>query len=312
MTENYHNEETQSPNNLTLTRESRGLSLRDLSTSTRISYTVLEAIEKGDYAHLPEPIYARSFIRTYADELGIDNEKILSSYETYLKEHQGATAENADSNNKPWIKKHYSLITWITVVFITVGLALFFFRHDILFHDTTPPVHKEQTHQSTPEPAVTEIPKAVMEKPVIPTPPEDTGDMPAEPVSGETAEPTVMPGEDVHDDDAPITSPVEELTTVPGDETVPPLSPPPGTDTYQVVITAGETTWIRIEEESREPAEILMQPGERFEETFGGETLFIIGNAGGIDITYNGDSLGSLGRHGQVVNLKLPADSISE
>jgi len=311
MTENFHNDRTKSPNNLPQIRESRGLSLRDLSTSTRISYTVLEAIEKEDYARLPEPIYARSFIRTYANELEIDSEQILSSYETYLKEQQQVTTEDAAANEKPWITEHYSLITWITVIVITVGLAFFFFRHDILFHNTAPPVHTAQVQQPTPEPAVTEAPEAVTEKPVLPTPPEDESDMPAEPDSGQQAESIVMPGDNAREDMTDASPAGNEQTATPG-ETALPSSPSPDAQAYEVVITAEETTWIRIEEESREPAEILMQPGERFEDTFSGKTLFVIGNAGGIDIAYNGKSLGSLGRHGQVVNLTFPADSGTE
>ena len=66
-------------------REASGLSLKDLFLRTRISVINLEAIEKADFSHLPEPIYTRNFIKIYASALGVDSQLVLHSYEDYLK-----------------------------------------------------------------------------------------------------------------------------------------------------------------------------------------------------------------------------------
>src|SRR5512145_353028 len=66
-------------------RENLGLTLKDMYERTRISVANLEAIEKGDFHLLPVPIYARNFIKTYADVLGADSRPVLQRYENYLQ-----------------------------------------------------------------------------------------------------------------------------------------------------------------------------------------------------------------------------------
>jgi len=50
---------------------------------------------------------------------------------------------------------------------------------------------------------------------------------------------------------------------------------------------------------------MLLRPGERIEQSASNFVLHI-GNAGGIAIDFQGKSLGNLGRHGQVIHMKLP------
>ena len=61
-------------------RERRGISLPQLSSITKISPRVLQAIEASDAARLPAPVYTKSFVRTYASEIGLDPEETLSRY----------------------------------------------------------------------------------------------------------------------------------------------------------------------------------------------------------------------------------------
>jgi hypothetical protein len=52
-------------------RRARGLSLERVAAATRIRVTHLDAIERGDPAALPGEVYARGYVRTYADYLGM-------------------------------------------------------------------------------------------------------------------------------------------------------------------------------------------------------------------------------------------------
>jgi cytoskeleton protein RodZ len=61
-------------------RERRGLSLLQLSKTTKISQRVLDAIETCDDAHLPAPVFTRSFVRTYAAEVGLDPDDTWCRY----------------------------------------------------------------------------------------------------------------------------------------------------------------------------------------------------------------------------------------
>ena len=63
-------------------REARGLSLRQIATTTKITVTALEALESGDYSKLPGGIYSRAFIRAYANEVGLDPEESVKDFVT--------------------------------------------------------------------------------------------------------------------------------------------------------------------------------------------------------------------------------------
>ena len=60
-------------------REQRGLTLADIANATKISMLALRAIERGDFAQLPGGIFTRSYIRAFADEVGL-NPEIADEY----------------------------------------------------------------------------------------------------------------------------------------------------------------------------------------------------------------------------------------
>jgi hypothetical protein len=65
---------------LRLQREARGLTLDDLSRTTKISKATLAALESGDVLHLPAPIYTRGFVKAYAREVGLDPMQAADAY----------------------------------------------------------------------------------------------------------------------------------------------------------------------------------------------------------------------------------------
>lgn len=71
--------------NLRLAREKRGLSLDDIAVATRIRRSVLQAIEEGNIASLPQT-YVRVFLRSYAKEVGLNESKILHDYDAVRKD----------------------------------------------------------------------------------------------------------------------------------------------------------------------------------------------------------------------------------
>src|SRR5438093_3217947 len=62
-------------------RESKGISLAQISAETRISARFLLAIETEEFHLLPGGIFNRGFIRTYAEKVGLDPEQAIADYE---------------------------------------------------------------------------------------------------------------------------------------------------------------------------------------------------------------------------------------
>lgn len=65
---------------LRLARERRGISLRQISATTKISIAALEALERNDISKLPGGIFSRSFVRSYAAEIGLDPDETVHEF----------------------------------------------------------------------------------------------------------------------------------------------------------------------------------------------------------------------------------------
>jgi len=61
-------------------RERRGISLRQIAASTKISAAALEALERNDISKLPGGIFSRAFVRSYAVEVGLDPEETVREF----------------------------------------------------------------------------------------------------------------------------------------------------------------------------------------------------------------------------------------
>jgi cytoskeletal protein RodZ len=61
-------------------RNNRGISLRQIADSTKISVRSLEAIERGEFEKLPGGIYNTSYIRQYAHAIDFDESTLLAAY----------------------------------------------------------------------------------------------------------------------------------------------------------------------------------------------------------------------------------------
>src|SRR5439155_3568400 len=57
-------------------RQHLGLSLRDVHAVTAIPLVCLAALEEGDLAQLPSPVYARGYIRSYAEAMRLDGDRL--------------------------------------------------------------------------------------------------------------------------------------------------------------------------------------------------------------------------------------------
>ncbi len=77
---------------LRLARERRGISLRQIAASTKISVAALEALERNDVSKLPGGIFSRAFVRSYASEVGLDPDETVREF---LDRFQGEPSPSA-------------------------------------------------------------------------------------------------------------------------------------------------------------------------------------------------------------------------
>ncbi len=75
-------------------REAKGLAFEDVENSTSIKRTYLEAIESEKYDKLPGLVYARGFVRNYADFLGLDGDAIAAQFKEEMEPEVKEPEEN--------------------------------------------------------------------------------------------------------------------------------------------------------------------------------------------------------------------------
>lgn len=97
------------------TRESRGFSIEQVASETKISARILKSIEADRYHDLPAKAFVRGFINSYAKLLHIDKSIIEENYKTFLEEklterpdksggHSGYTFEEKEhEQNRRWL-----------------------------------------------------------------------------------------------------------------------------------------------------------------------------------------------------------------
>ncbi len=267
--------QTESGRDLKAEREARGLALKDVFEATRISMVNLEALEAGRFDRLPPPVYARSFIRRYAQVVGIDEQPILARYDLYL---EGLKPRKEETEiRKPWPergRRTLFLSVSLAAVIIAGVLVYAFFLYDQCGEGTPPAASREA-------PAAQEI---------------------AGPASGSPAREAPLPE-----------SPAQTAAAAPPSAAEPAAVQPanPG-KRRPLVIEARELTWVRIAEDGKDPVQMLLRPGDRIERSAMDHFLLDVGNAGGIQLTFEGKPLGSPGKSGQVIHMRLPEKSAGE
>ena len=61
-------------------RLEKDLSLKEVEQATKIRTRYLEGLEREDPTSLPDPVYARGFLKTYANFLGLDGEQLSREF----------------------------------------------------------------------------------------------------------------------------------------------------------------------------------------------------------------------------------------
>jgi cytoskeletal protein RodZ len=118
------------------TREKRELPLKEVSKSTRISISILEMLEKGEYKKLPSYIHALGFLKLYADYLGLNFEELKNIFEKeykgeFYKEEEAKEALNEviEKVKKPKNLKNYIIVTTVMLcVIISFAYLLIYLK----------------------------------------------------------------------------------------------------------------------------------------------------------------------------------------
>jgi cytoskeleton protein RodZ len=263
--------------NLRREREMRGVSLEEICDATKISMRALQAMENDQFDKLPGGIFTRSFVRTYAKYLGLDEEKIMAEFQLVAP----ASAQQADLNKisqqrtPPEEKSRAGPIAALIVVLVGAG-GFGYYRYARRTSATSPPIAQRPAAQATPQ------------------------------ASAPPQTPEAKPPEGVQE--SPVTGTTTPNAVLPAPNSQSPSATAEGGLVLQVAAT--EATWVAISADGKSQGQRTMQPNEI--ETYRAEKSFdvLTGNAEGIILTLNGKTLDPLGRQGETKKVHLTLNDV--
>ena len=197
-------------------REINGLTRRDVALKIRIPKDQLESIEDGRLSTLP-PVFAKGFLRAYANELGLDAEAILDDYRKMtggFKNEPASREALAPRYVETWVDSGWSpawsILATLTVLLLVLGAA-FWVRPD-LWQEVTAlwPYWTPASETALARPG----PEAEPEEAKGPAGPLASGAGPVAVASGSLSSPTPEEGVKAAEAEVPVQVPGGELTLV--------------------------------------------------------------------------------------------------
>ncbi|MCP4668690.1 MAG: DUF4115 domain-containing protein [Deltaproteobacteria bacterium] len=270
-------------------REKRGISIAQISEKTRVRPYILEALENEDWANLPPRVITTGFIRSYARALEFEEDNIVGIYHEAFPVEIGLPKphEAPDQSGR-------NLIIFLAFLVLMLGFAVY-----LLQESPSPgraPVHSGiRGPKSDEETQSVDLADASGKKTARSL--KEDGKAPssleADRQPGTSIPPSPRASEDAGGEDIPV--PHEGR-------------PAPEGEKSRLTLTGAvkTMTWVKVFVDDQEAKEYIFQPGERFEWQARKGFDIIIGNAGGIDLAFEGKEIEDLGSPGQVVRLKLP------
>ncbi len=276
-------------------RQYRGMDIHQAAEAIRLRPHLIEAIELEKWDQLPQPVFVKGFIRSYARALGLDEREVLDLY--------NRAAPSPQTEPKPLLKPEKSkrsLVALLILAIVILAGGLVYFRQGKPVEDG----HYTATHSPGSE---LEAPGTAMRPPVedgvesapsVPSPDEDSGfrSPPRDIDTPPPAEP------DRAAEQRPVPAGIDSFPLPPEQEQVLREEVP------VLEIDVHDKTWIRVSVDGEKPNAFLFQPGSRPGWKEGGDFDLLIGNAGGISIIFEGKTYRDIGKSGEVVRLRLPQD----
>ena len=266
-------------------RTQRGVSLEEISRSTRVLTQYLLALETDRYEALPAPVFTKGFIRAYCQALGVPPDESLAIYEgrpgggTDVKPaaHEprptaqpAPVSEGAAKRREAAENRTRGAVLAGFVLLVVLGVALF--AVTLWLHPTPAPLEGGRVAE----------PQAA---PPVPAPPPVEAPRPV-PAPAAPAPPVGAPSVEARAEMVGVTSP------------------------YRLIARTSEATWMRVRTEDGRTSEENIPAGETREWVSNRPFVLTIGNAGGVALELNGRSVPRLGPSGAVIDrLVLPSDA---
>jgi cytoskeleton protein RodZ len=292
-------------------REMRGITLEEISESTKITSRCLQALEEEEFDKLPGGIFNKGFVRAYAHYLGIDEDQAVADFVVASggepdqplpdpPEPRAVTLGQQRAEGNP----NWRAIALVVVLLVTAVAVLW-----KLGPSAVRLVAAAWTARSNPEPAAASpatasvSPQSTPEVAATPPPPAATKKSvaKAKPVEVAASDPAT----------APPATPVAAAAPSPPLR-APAAAPPPAARSvdFVVQIRATEDAWVQIVADGKLFSEGVMVPPAEKRVRAAKQVVIKTGNGAGVEVSFNGQPLPPLGEENQMATVTLTAAGV--
>ncbi|MBI3492030.1 MAG: DUF4115 domain-containing protein [Acidobacteria bacterium] len=262
-------------------RERRGVTLRQIANTTKISVSQLEALERNDISRLPGGIFSRGIVRSYATEIGLDPEATIHDFIAHFSHDEAVTAghptseQNEDNEALESDRRMAGTFIWLIGISLPVAGAVLYFGTVGRQVAAVAPKLTTQTRAVESAP-VEALPAAVTPEPT--------------PVQRAAPEPAATPARPA-DPPAPATTVEDRLT---------------------VGLSVKRPCWVSATVDGRRAIERLLQAGTQTTLDVRRELVLTTGDAAALSVTLNGADAKPLGKSGEVVTTRFTLANFKE
>jgi len=290
-------------------RETKGLTIDEVASKTRIRTDFVKALEDGNFAKLPDQVFARGFVRSYARSLGLNEEDAIhrfiqsagSFYEKQDERERLKIRQVEEDRKRQANRKAVAIAIGIAVLTLIFLLS----REQSAVFRNGPP-EQASVGKRTAQ-AVKDLPETSAREPEHPAELPKPNEVPAGTPKSTTE---ALPKHDPTPSSVAVAKlEPQAVSTV---STVSPGSDGPlaglslnaagGQDDGQLVLDleATELSWVVVQIDNGSPQESLLRPGEKSHWTGQDQFILTLGNAGGVKAELNGKPQKPFGPSGKV------------
>jgi cytoskeletal protein RodZ len=276
-------------------RERRGVSLRQIANSTKISVGVLEALERNDISKLPGGIFGRAFVRSYAIEVGLDPEATIQDFITNFPKDSVIAGHPTSDRIEDRValegdRQTAGTFLWMIVISVPIVAGLLYFAT----------VGRQAPAESAQAPAAA----GAVEKPAVQEPPPASVPAPEPPAA--------RPVDSAARSSAAAPSVAAASNGVPARAATGVRPAAASGDQLTVVLTVKRPCWVSATVDGQRSIQRLLQPGEQQTVTVRREMVLTAGDAAAIAVQFNGADARVLGKAGQVVTARFNLTNYKE
>ncbi|HZU22148.1 MAG TPA: RodZ domain-containing protein [Terriglobales bacterium] len=270
-------------------RLKRGIKLENISEQTKISTRMLRALETEEFEKLPGGVFNRGFVRSYARYLGMNEEQAVADY-------LAASGEAEPPLPFQQAEEPEEVARWLPLaglVLLVLLSAFVLWQYRATFAAASRRVFARRAasvNASTATPA---------SSPAYANPaPSPHAERPAASAVAPPGPAPILPQRAVAVAASKMPAPQPAAGATPGE--------------LNITVRARQQAWLSVTADGRPVMQGILEPAAERQFRATRKLVFVTGNAGGVDLTFNGAPYGPLGAQKQRRQITFTSDGVQQ